>query len=99
MAMAIAILFSFVALLFIGAVSGIAYVSVAGGASAGAGLVALAVAALLFPFLFVLMVFALIRAGLCPARNLAHRRDWRGPRMSDEWRTPQAPGAAGKGAS
>jgi hypothetical protein len=97
--MAIAILFAFLALLFLGAISGVTYVAVAGGAAAGAGVVALAVFALLFPFLFVLFVFGLVRAGLCPARMRGYRHDGR-PRMSDEWhRTTQESGAAGKGAS
>ena len=97
--MAIAIVFAFLALLFLGAISGVTYVAVAGGAAAGAGVVALAVFALLFPFLFVLLVFGLIRAGLCPARMRGYRHDGR-PRMSDEWhRTTQESGAAGKGAS
>lgn len=98
--MALAFLFTFVTLLFIGAVSGAAYVAVAGGAAAGAGLVALAVFALLFPFLLVLLVFGLIRAGFCPAMARGYRYHGRGPRMSDEWhRTAQEPGAAGKSAS
>ena len=98
--MAIAILFALLALLFLGAVSGVTYVAIAGGAATGAGVVALAAFALLFPFLFVLFVFGLVRAGLCPARMRGYRHDGRGPRMSDEWhRTAQEPGAAGKGAS
>lgn len=101
--MALALLFTVFAMLFIGAVAGVAYFGIAAGAAAGAGAVALgsfALVALLFPFLFVLLVFGLIRAGFCPARAAAFRHGGRGPRMSEDWRRAgQEPGAPGKGAS
>ncbi len=99
--MALALLFTLLALLVIGSAAGVAYAGIAAGATASAvALGSFAVFALLVPFLFVLLIFGLMRSGFCPARGLSPRHDGRGPRMSDEWhRTAHERGVAGKGES